>query len=138
MFFEEIKNIRGTDKDFQNFGLLVGTVFLVLSGVMFWFDKSASPYLATLGLILALLGFTCKKILGLPYKLWMGIAMVLGWVMTRLILTVLFYLLLTPISILSKLIGKQFLDLDIEKSRKSYWNVREVKDFQKIDYEQQF
>ena len=41
-----------------------------------------------------------------PYKMWMSIAGVIGWVNTRVILAICFYLLIAPIGILMKFLGK--------------------------------
>lgn len=55
--------------------------------------------------------------------------------MSRVILTILFYLVLKPIGITVKIFGKKFLNLKIDKEAKTYWRKR-VKE--KIDYERQF
>ena len=68
----------------------------------------------------------------------MSLAAVIGWFMTRVILGGVFYLLVTPISLLSRLSGKRFLDLKLDRDRDSYWNYRQVKNFEQSDYEKQF
>lgn len=50
----------------------------------------------------------------------------MGWVMTRVILFILFYLVMTPISLLARLVGKQFLDLKFDRQPDSYWLAKEV------------
>lgn len=55
------------------------------------------------------------------FKLWMGIAFCLGWFNTQLILTIVYYLVLTPIGLLAKLFKKDFLNLNIERDAQSYW-----------------
>ena len=72
------------------------------------------------------------------HKIWMGFALILGSIMTRVILSVLFYLVITPISLISRLSGKDFLDLKIDKSIVSYWIQREKIIFEKANYEKQF
>jgi hypothetical protein len=72
-------------------------------------------------------------------KVWMIFAVVMGWFMTRVILGVLFFFVFTTISLISKLLlRKQFLDLKIDKSAKSYWVRRESKPFDAKNYERQF
>ena len=58
--------------------------------------------------------------------------------MSRLILTVLFYIALTPISLVAKLVGKQFMILKYDKSAKTYWEQRKIIQKKQIDYERQF
>ncbi len=55
------------------------------------------------------------------FILFLYIAHVMGWVMTRLILGILFYLVITPIGLLGKLFGKRFLDLKFPGKHESYW-----------------
>ena len=55
------------------------------------------------------------------FVLFSRLGVVLGWIMTHIMLTVVFYLILTPISVISRLFGKQFLDTEIDPDRTSYW-----------------
>ncbi len=50
----------------------------------------------------------------------------MGWVMTRVILFILFYLVLSPISLLARLVGKRFLDLKLDRESESYWLAKEA------------
>jgi hypothetical protein len=68
----------------------------------------------------------------------MSLALILGWFMSRVILIILFYLVITPIGLFAKLFRKRFLELKINKSAKTYWEKRENIIKQPIDYERQF
>ena len=48
----------------------------------------------------------------------------LGWIMTRVILIIIFYLIVTPIGLIARLFGKQFLDLSLNENVNSFWNKR--------------
>ena len=75
------------------------------------------------------------------HKVWMTIALLLGFLMTRVILTVLYYVVLSPLAILSKIGGKKYLDLAIEKNELSYWIYRQKdlsNDIKKENYEKQY
>jgi len=63
---------------------------------------------------------------------------ILGWFMTRLILIILFYFILTPIGLLGKLFGQNFLENNSNSSANSYWNLRDSKSEINQDYEKQF
>jgi uncharacterized membrane protein len=52
---------------------------------------------------------------------WMKFAEVLSWVSTRVILTVFFYLILTPYAAFLRLIGKAPMDLSWKDGRKTFW-----------------
>lgn len=59
--------------------------------------------------------------LKLFHRAWMAAAKAIGWVMSRIILTIVFYGLVTPISMVTMVLGKNFLDLKIDRARESYW-----------------
>lgn len=138
MLLEEIKNINSSEKECRNFGLTVGIVLVVLSLLLFYFEYNSYMYFSTPGGLLIILGIVFPSALRPVQKIWMTFAVVMGFVMSRVILTIIFYLVVTPIGLLAKLFRKDFLDLSIDKNRKSYWNIRESKKYSKIDTERQF
>ena len=62
----------------------------------------------------------------------------MGLVVTRVILTVLFYGVITPISLLGRLCGKRFLDVRIDKARATYWEERPPRQEGVEQYEKQY
>ena len=138
MIKEEIKNINSSKIELKKFGLSVGTVLVIIGLVLFYFEKSSHPYFLAVGGVLILLGIIVPKILFPIQKAWMVIAVILGFIMTRIILSILFYLIITPIGLLAKLFRKDFLDRKFDKNKSTYWNFRELKEYEKIDTERQF
>jgi predicted permease len=138
MLKEEFKHIKETKKDLRKFGLTVGSVLVLIAAVLFYFEKSSSVYFAVIGAVLILTAVIYPKILKLLNKIWMGLAVLLGFVMSRVIIAILFYLVLTPIGLLAKLFGKKFMDLKYDKSAESYWEIRSIKEKKQLDYERQF
>ena len=72
------------------------------------------------------------------YLIWMTFATILGWLMTRVILSLIFYLILTPIGLIRRLFGKQFIELRWNKTDSTYWNYRSMHVLEKEKYEKQF
>jgi len=138
MFKEEFKHIKESKKDLRKFGLTVGGVILAIGLVLFYFEKPSAIYFAVIGGLLILFGALFPNILKPINKIWMSLAIILGFIMSRVILTILFYLLLTPIALLAKLVGKKFMILKYDKSAKSYWERRSIIQKKPIDYERQF
>lgn len=138
MLIEEIKSIKSTKKDLRNFGLAVGAVLLIIGGLLFWKERPSHPYFLGIGSFLMASGLIFPGILKPFQKVWMALAVVLGWVMTRVILSLLFYLVFTPIGIIARLAGTRFLELKWDKKAKSYWNYKEDKEVDKSSYERQF
>ncbi|MBL1215222.1 MAG: ECF transporter S component [Ignavibacteriae bacterium] len=138
MIKEEIKNIKSSKTELRKFGLTVGSVLVIIGLILFYFEKSSFPYFLAAGAVLIVFGALLPKVLLPIQKVWMSIAVVLGFIMTRVILSVLYYLVITPIGLLAKIFGKDFLDRKIKKDEETYWNYREIKQFEKIDTERQF
>ena len=138
MIIDEIKNIKSGRKELRQFGLTIGTALALLGG--FFLLRGIGNYLFLFiasGLLL-LLAFLAPLPLKPFQKIWMTFAILMGWVVSRIILIVLFYLILTPLGLTSRLFGHRFLDRKIEPDRPSYWNLRESKKFTPSDYEKQF
>jgi len=138
MFKEEFKHINETKKDLRKFGITVGGVILAIGLVLFYFEKPSAIYFAVIGGLLILFGALFPNILKPINKIWMSLAIILGFIMSRVILIILFYLVLTPIALLAKLVGKKFMILKYDKSPKSYWEKRSIIQKKPIDYERQF
>ncbi|MFZ0456286.1 MAG: SxtJ family membrane protein [Ignavibacteriaceae bacterium] len=138
MIIEEIKNIKEAEKDLKKFGITVGTVLILVAAILFWKQKDGYIYFGIIGILLVLAGLIKPLILKLLNKAWMILAILMGWVMTRVILIILFYIVVTPTAFIAKIFKKSFLDLKIDKSRNTYWEIRKKKQLQPEDYEKQF
>jgi hypothetical protein len=138
MLLEEIKNIKSEKKDLRNFGITFGVVFGILAGALWWKEKDTYSIFIVLSLSFFFLGFVLPALLKPLQKAWMAFAVVMGFFMTNVILSILFYIVFTFTRVVSRLFGKQFLDLKMDKSRKSYWRFRESTPFNKSNYERQF
>ena len=86
----------------------------------------------------ALVGWLLPRLLGPFYRLWMRFAALLGMVNTRVLLTVFYYLVLTPIGLLFKLTGKELLKMRPDEQAKSYWQTREPAPFEPARYKRMF
>lgn len=60
---------------------------------------------------------------------WMKFAFILGWFWTRIFLGIFFYLIITPIGLLMRALGKDLLDEKIDRSAQSYWVKRDLSKF---------
>ena len=138
MILEEIRNIKSEKKDLRDFGITFGVVLGVLAGALWWKGRDTYPIFAALSVAFFFFGLVLPRLLTPLQKVWMMFAVVLGWFMTRLILSVLFYVVFTFIGGGSRLFGKQFLSLKMDRSKESYWNKRKTEPFDKSHYERQF
>lgn len=94
--------------ELKRFGLTMMWVFpLVFMGLLPWlFERGLPWWPLVLSGLLATLYLAYPKGLYYPYRIWMAIALVLGWINTRIILGFAFFGLILPIGLLLRLFGK--------------------------------
>ena len=135
---EEFQKLDHTPRSLRKFGLMVGGVFLGLGLLLVWRHRGAGWPFTSIGTILMFLGAVAPLTLKWVYTGWMILALMLGWVMTRVILTAAFYIVVTPIGLLQRVFGKRAIEVDFREGNvASYWQDRR-KHFLPEDYEKQF
>ena len=105
---------------------------------MFWKEKESFQIFLAIGISLFFTAIALPSVLKPVYWIWMIFAIILGWFMTRVILSLLFYVVFTSIGLTLRFFGKQFLELRLDKSKESYWNFRTEEHLKKENYEKQF
>src|ERR1700676_1434089 len=138
MIVEEIKKLKTGERELRKFGWLVGGVFVALATLMWLRHKPYFPYFLAPGVLLIVSGFLVPKILKYVYIAWMSVAIVIGFVVSNVILTVFFFLVITPIGLITRLLGKDFLALKIDREAPTYWIPRERATQTPAEYERQF
>jgi len=140
MIIEPIKKISTTKavREFRKFGLTIGIFLIALSIVLFIKTGNLALVFFGTGLSLLLVGLLVPKILRPLYIIWMSLATVLGALMSRFILGLIFYLIFTPIGLVMRILHKDLLDREIEPDSSSYWKIRPVKPYNPKDTEKQY
>lgn len=77
--------------------------------------------------LLVILGKYIPKILIYPWRSWMIFGVLLGSIVSVVILTVLWFAMLTPIAGILKLLGVKVMDTEYKTSAESYWKSKEAK-----------
>lgn len=90
-------------------------------------DLSAALSILAAALVLVALGYKAPKVLHPFWKAWMTFAMFLGSVVTFVILSVGWVLVVSPFAIGSKLAGKRGMDLSFDPKALTYWEPRDKK-----------
>lgn len=138
MFIDEIRKIKSTRKELREFGLIVGAVFGLLATLFFLRGKNFYSYFYAISMFLVLFGLIAPVILLPIQKIWMTFAIVIGFFVTRVILGILFYSVITPIGIVMKAIGKDMLNINFSDKSDSYWIKRNNENINKESYEKQY
>ena len=111
----------------RSFGLLFFLVFLILG--LWPLKNSLDPnlYLISISAVFLILGLTNSKILSPLNKLWIKFGEILGMVIAPLVMALVYFIVLTPVSLIVRIFGKDLLDLKFLKEKDSYWINRKKK-----------
>jgi hypothetical protein len=134
---DEIKKITTTKKELRRFGITLAIVLALWSAYFFWKGNSHHRYMVPIAGALFLAGGLFPVVLKPIYRVWMTIVVIIGFMLTKVILGVLYYLVFTPIGLISRLSGKRFLSLERDANKPTYWVYRKVQP-SKDEYLKQF
>lgn len=136
---QELKEQRTTPRDLRKFGLIVGTVFVLLAFWGYFHHKPAWPFAAATGMLLLLFGAVSPMALRVPYLGWMAAGFSLGFIVSTIMLTLIYYLAITPIALLARAAGKDFLKTSSRSAAQTYWIRRaSPRKPTRAEYERQF
>jgi hypothetical protein len=123
----------------REFGLIVGGMLLLLSGWWIYRGKfhSVTPITLPIGALLVLCGTVIPRALIYPNKAWMALAEVLSYVSTRVILAFVYFLVITPIGFIKRMMGWDPLNRRAPQ-RESYWRDYSARQRDPRHYEKMF
>ena len=104
----------------RSFGIVFFTVFLIIATYPLINNGEIRIWFLILSLVFLILGLLNSKILYPLNKIWFKFGLLLGKLVSPLIMAIIFFLVVTPIGILMRVLNKDLLNLKFNKS-KSYW-----------------
>lgn len=108
-------------KEWRKFALGLAIILAIIATLLLVKGRASFPWFYGAGMLSVLVGLLAPVLIKPLFVLFTYLGFGLGWVMTRLILAVLFFLVMTPIGLLSRLFGKRFLDLRFDRRADTYW-----------------
>ena len=128
------ESLNTAPKDVRKFGILFTVVFLALAAYSAYGGTSAWPWFIGAAGFFLITGFFFHSLLRPLYVCWMKFAFLLGWINTRLILGIFFYLILTPVGLIMRLFGRDALHRKIDRNATTYWTKRTPAEFKRERY----
>jgi hypothetical protein len=126
-----------SNQELRNFGVILGAFVAVLFGLFLpWLLAHSIPLWPWIvSAILSSTALIQPSLLAPVYKGWMSVGQVLGWINTRIILAVIFYVLLFPIGLLIRLFGKDPMERKLNREEEISYrilctskNIQQMKD----------
>jgi len=108
--------------ELRSFGFITGGLTPVIFGLLlpwlFGHDFPKWPWIVSGTLLVWTL--VLPKSLKPVYRVWMTIGLILGWINTRIILSIMFYLIILPTGVIMRLFGKDPMARTMLREQKSY------------------
>ena len=105
----------------RSFGLLFFVVFLIVGLWPLKNGDNLNFYFIVVSAIFLILGLINSKLLSPLNKLWIKIGEILGIIIAPIVMGLIYFIILTPISFIVRIFGKDLLGLKFIKKKESYW-----------------
>ena len=105
----------------RNFGLVFFVVFLIVALWPLKYEEDFRLWSLALSIIFFILGIFNSRLLTPLNRLWFKFGIFLGTIVSHIIMGILFFLVVTPIGVFMRLLGKDLLKMSKAKNISTYW-----------------
>jgi hypothetical protein len=117
--FQEYKKIKNISN--KNFCLTFSCLFFLVNTYFFIFQPHFIFWPLFLSVVLFVLAFTRPQLIAPFNQIWIKFGQILGKMITPIIMAVLYFLVLLPVGIIFKILGRDILKIKQSDIRKTYW-----------------
>ena len=120
---KDLKNV--TNHEARKTAFIVAAV-LAAASILAWYRGRGTTMAITAGIavLLVLIGLFIPPLAKIFHRLWYRLAFGLGWINSRVLLTIIYFLIFIPYGLLSRMFGRDPLNIR-QKQGESYWHKRE-------------
>ena len=105
----------------RSFGLLFFFIFLIVGLWPLKNGENINFYFIVTSFIFLILGLINSKLLSPLNKLWIKFGEILGIIIAPIVMALVYFIFLTPISLIVRIFGKELLGLKFLKNKETYW-----------------
>ena len=105
----------------RSFGLLFFIVFLTIGLWPLKNGDNLNLYFSITSLIFLILGLLNSKLLSPLNKIWIKFGEILGIIIAPIIMALVYFVILTPVSLVVRVFGKDLLGLKFMNKQQTYW-----------------
>ena len=117
-------NIKPTEKQLNDFGTASAIMLAVIAVLLHWLKGLSGNwalFICALGLLIYLLSRINTHLVRPVYLGLILITFPIGWIISFIVMAVFYFLILTPVGILFKLIKRDPLHRTFDRTADSYW-----------------
>ncbi|MEM7351311.1 MAG: SxtJ family membrane protein [Acidobacteriota bacterium] len=117
-------NRNPSQGELRIFGLILLVLFGLIGGIVLWHwgRLDVSTIIWAIGVGLTALFYAVRGLRLPMYLVWMRAVYPIGWLVSHLLLGIVYYLVITPIGLLLRLFGRDPLERRINRAVESYWS----------------
>ena len=105
----------------RSFGLLFFIIFLLIALWPLTNGESVHIFLIMISLFFLILGLIDSKLLSPLNKAWIKFGEILGIIIAPIVMVFVYFIVLTPISLIVRILGKDLLGLKFFERRDTFW-----------------
>ena len=110
----------------RNFGLVFFIIFVIVSLWPLTYEGPIRIWTVIISLVFLILGLMNSKLLTPLNKLWFKFGIILGAIVAPVVMGVVFFLVVTPIGLVMKIMGRDLLNKKYDKKKRTYWIKRDT------------
>jgi Saxitoxin biosynthesis operon protein SxtJ len=132
-------NLNPSKKELRTFGLCA-LAFCALVGWIVFRRSGSMPVAAAIvgvGVVLAVIGLLVPRALRPVWIVLMVVNYPIGWVLTHVVMAIIFYLVVSPVGVIMRLTGRDPMERHFDRSAKTYWKPRH-RDPESVSYFRQY
>lgn len=114
--------------ELRQFGLGLGVLFTLVGSLLYWNGHLTGLVFIPVSVLISVAFWYDWPGIRAFYAAWMKLAGIMARIMTTLLLTLMFLLVLTPIALLGRLCGQKFVERGFRAETESYWEARTASD----------
>ena len=111
----------------RNFGLVFFVVLLIIALWPLKYESDIRLWVIILSLVFLVLGVLNSRFLSPLNKLWFKFGILLGSIVSPIVMGAVFFIVVTPVGLIMRFLGKDSLKRSIVKSASTYWIKRDKK-----------
>lgn len=105
----------------RSFGFVFAGVFLIIGAAPLVFGHPMHPWSLAIGAVFGVVAAVAPALLAPLNRLWTRLGLLLHKIVSPVVLGVMFFLVITPMGVIMRLLGKDPLRLRFERAAKTYW-----------------
>ena len=109
----------------RSFGVVFSVVFLIISFWPLFTEGTIRIWAIFIAILFLLISYFKPDVLYPLNKIWFKFGLLLGSIVSPIVMGIVFFIIVTPIGLIMRIIGKDLLNKKINNSVKSYWIKRE-------------